>query len=77
MCYAVGEFIQAKKAFIAVTGYKCCLPNEIWPRLSYVFPFSADSVIHERNPEIDLEVMPSIVFVVISSPSFFTNPPLC
>ncbi len=49
MCDAAGKSIQAKKAFATVTEYKRFLPNDIWPRLSGVLPFSADPIIHERN----------------------------
>ena len=74
---ATSDIVQAKEAFVTVTGYKRRLPHEIWPCLSGVLPFDADTIIHESYSEINLKIMSSVIFVVVSSPLTFANTRLC
>jgi hypothetical protein len=73
MTYATSDIVQAKEAFVTVTGYKCRLTHEVRSRCRLSIPVKTNPIVHDRKCKIDLKIMTSRMGIQIPLPLFLTN----
>ena len=70
---SVGDSIQAKKTFAAITWDERILSHKVWSFRRFTIPLETDSVVHYRQCQIYLKVVTARMVIQTSFPLFLSN----